>query len=310
MGLFFRKEKKIRTILSLDRGGVRLIQLCSNHDRVQVLNFAQKTWSSESSYTAHAKKEIPFMDLENVKNTFKSLLDPNGMKGREIDILLPDCIARTSILELDSLPRKRDELLKLAYFKGQKSLPYSFEDTRIGIQVLSGHESEGKVRVLAVFISRALIEGLENILCDLGREPRRIGLASLNLYNLFEKGLNREGDTAFVTVFEEFFSIFLFANGSPAFFRSKSLDAGDNRLFFELQTSFLYYQKQNAAYRPQRALLWGIGDMSRVAAWLEELFGMKPDILEGHVPLTIKQNLAIPTEELVHLTPALGMVTK
>ena len=303
MGLFFRKEKKGRTIFQLDYRGVRVVQAQPENGGIRIVSCAHKAWPDQG-------KELPFTNLEGIKESFQDLINLSGLKGKEVDILLPDCMAKTVILELDSLPKGKNELLKLAYFKGQKSPPYSFEDTRIGIQVLSGNESGGRARVLAVFISRALIEGLENVLCDLGREPRRIGLTSLNLYNLFEKELNREGDTAFVTVFEEFFSIFLFANGSPAFFRSKSLDAGDNRLFFELQTSFLYYQKQNAAYRPQRALLWGIGDMSNIAAWLEELFGMKPDILESHVPLTIKQYPAIPTEELVRLTPALGMVTK
>jgi Tfp pilus assembly PilM family ATPase len=301
--LFFKRAKKGRTIFQLDYRGVRVVQAQPENGGIRIVSCAHKAWPDQG-------KELPLTNLEGIKESFQDLINLSGIKGKEVDILFPDCMAKTVILELDSLPKGKNELLKLAYFKGQKSSPYPFEDTRIGIQVLSGNESEGKVRVLAVFISRALIEGLENVLCDLGREPGRIGLASLSLYNLFEKGLNREGDTAFVTVFEEFFSIFLFANGSPAFFRSKSLDARDNRLFFELQTSFLYYQKQNAAYRPQRALLWGIGDMSNIAAWLEELFAVKPEVLESKVPLTIKWGLSLTAEELHQLTPALGMVTK
>ncbi len=301
--LFFKRAKKGRTIFQLDYRGVRVVQAQPENGGIRIVSCAHKAWPDQG-------KELPFTNLEGIKESFQGLLNLSSLKGKTADILLPDCMAKTVILELDSLPRRKNELLRLVYFKGQKSPPYPFEDTRIGIQVLSGNESEGKFRILAVFISRDLIEGLENILCDLGREPGCIGLTSLNLYNLFEKQLNREGDTAFVTVFEEFFSILLFANGSLAFFRSKSLDTQDSKLLFELKTSFLYYQKQNPSYRPQRVFFWGMGDMSRVATWLEELFGMKPDILESHAPLTIKQGLAVPTEELVRLMPVLGMVTK
>lgn len=306
MGLFFRKEKKGRTIFQLDYRGVYVVHAQSENGGIRIVSCAHKAWPEQG-------KELPLTNLKSIKESFHDLLNLNGLKGKEVDVLLPDCMAKTAILDLDSLPKRKNELLRLAYFKGQKSPPYPFEDTRIGIQILSEHESEGKVRVLAVFISQAFIEGLENVLCDLGLEPGRIGLASLNLYNLFEKELNREGDTAFVAIFKGFFSLSLFSSGAPVFFRSKAVDTVDteeSRLSFEIKTSFLYYQNQNVAYQPQRVLIWGMGDMSRVATWIEELFGMKPDILEGHAPLTIKQDLAIPTEELVHLMPALGMVTK
>jgi Tfp pilus assembly PilM family ATPase len=303
MGLFFRKEKKGRTIFQLDYRGVRVVQAQPENGGIRIVSCAHKPWPEQG-------KKPPFADLGTIKAGFEAFPGLNALKGKEVDLLLPDCMAKTAILDLDSLPKRKNELLKLAYFKGQKSSPYPFEDTRIGIQVLSGNESEGKVQVLAVFISRALIEGLENVLCDLDMEPGRIGLATLGLCNLFEKELSQEGDAAFVAIFKGFFSLSLFSSGSPVFFRSKAVDTEESRLSFELKTSFLYYQNQNVAYQPQRVLIWGIGDMSRVATWLEDLFGMKPDILEGHVPLTIKQDLAIPTEELVHLMPALGMVTK
>lgn len=305
MGLFFRKEKKGRTIFHLDYGGVRLIQLQSDHQGADILAFKQKGWSGEG-------KETPFTDPERIKETFRYLLSSNGLKGRKVDLLLPDCMAKTAIIDLDFLPKGKNELLKLAYFKGQKSPPYPFEDTRIGIQVLSGKGKggEGKSRIFSVFTSRALIEGIEKVLCDLGMEPGRIGLATLSLYNLFEKELNREEDTVFVAVFKDFFSLFLFSHGSPVFFRSKSLDAGESRLFLELQTSFLYYQNQNVAYQPQRALLWGIGDMGNIAAWLEELLVVKPSVLGTCMPLRIRQGLSIAPEELMGLAPVLGMIIK
>ncbi|MEW6326519.1 MAG: hypothetical protein AB1487_02830 [Thermodesulfobacteriota bacterium] len=307
--------KKSRTVFQLDYRGVYVVQAQPENGGIRIVSCAHKVWPEHG-------KELPFAEPEGIKESFQAILNLSGLKGREVDILLPDCMARTVILELDSLPRKKNELLKLAYFKGQKSPPYPLEDTRIGIQVLSnppsppfskrgvGGDSGGKARIFAVFISRALIKGLENILCDLGMEPRRIGLTSLNLYNLFEKKLNQEGDAAFVSTFEGFFSLLLFSSGLPVFFRSKALEAGDSRLFFELKTSFLYYQNQHASYMPKRVYLWQGAETGDFSSWSEELFGVQPSILEPRNLLPIKQDLALTPYELMRLTPALGMVAK
>lgn len=310
MKSFFKTGKRSRTILNIDYGGVQLVQMQSEHGGANIVGFAQKGWSDEERRAICSGKELPPAHLEKIKDTFRSLIGSDRHGGKELDILLPDCIARIKILDLASLPSKSDELFKLIYFKGQKNPPYSFEDTRIGIQALPGDQGEGKVRVLAVFASRALMEGYEKILCDLGLEPGRIELATFNLCNLFEAELSREEDTVFVAAFEGFFSLSLFSKGLPVFIRSKLLDTKDGGLFFEVKTSFLYYQNQNSTYRPRRVLLWGINEKSDVVAWLEELVAVKPGVLGPHVPLTIKPGLSISPEELMRLAPAAGMVIK
>ena len=303
-------KRDISTILNLDYGGVQLVQFQPDPKGVKVITFARRGWSDKGADANHARRDGPFTDMENVRQTFHALLDANGIKRRKIDLLLPDCSARISLLELNSLPDKREELFQLVYLKGQKSPPYRFEDTRIGVQVLSGKGDTGKRRVLAVFTSRAFIEGLERVLGDLGMEPGRIGLATLNLYNLFEGELNREEDTVFVAVFKDFFSVFLFSHGSPVFFRSKPLNVSERGLFFELKASLLYYLNQDAAFRLQRVLFWKTGEISNVAAWLEELSAVKPSMLKSRFPLEIRQGLSATPEEMMSLTPAIGMVIK
>lgn len=315
MGLFFKRAKKGRTVFQLDYRGVRVVQAQPENGGIRIVSCAHKAWPDHG-------KELPFTKPEGIKESFQDIVNLSGLKGREVDILLPDCMAKTVIMELDSLPKKKNELLKLLYFKGQKSPPYPFEDTRIGIQVLTnppaspfskkgvGRDSGGKSRILAVFISRALIEGLENILCDLGLEPGRIGLTTLSLYNFFAKDLSLEEDAAFVSTFEGFFSLLLFSSGLPVFFRSKTLEAGDSRLVFELKTSFLYYQNQHASYMPKRVYLWQGAETGDFSSWSEELFRVQPNILDSRRSLLIKQDLALTPYELMRLTPALGMITK
>ena len=300
----------MRTILNIDYSGVQLLQVQPKRQGANIIGFAQKGWSDEEKVAICSGKELPPTHLEKIKDTFRSLVDSNKLKGKEIDILLPDCIAMTKILDLDNLPLKKDELLKLIYFKGQKSPPYSFEDTRIGVKVFPGKYGDGKVRVLVVFTSRVLIERYENILCDLGLEPGRIELSTFNLYNLFEAELSREEDTVLVAAFKNFFSLFLFSHGLPVFIRSKPLDGMDSRVFFEVKTSFLYYQNKNSTYRPRSVLLWGIDENSDIVAWFEESLAVKPGFLKPRVPLTIKPGLSISPEEMMRLAPAIGMIIK
>lgn len=303
-------KRDIRTILNLDYSGVQLVQLQPDPNGVKVITFVRREWSDKGADASHARRDPPFTDMENVRQTFHALLTANGIKRRKIDLLLPDCSARISLLELNSLPDKREELFQLVYLKGQKSPPYRFSDTRISVQVLSGKGDTEKRLVLAVFTSRAFIEGLEKALDDLGMEPGRIGLATLNLYNLFEGELNREEDTVFVAVFKDFFSVFLFSHGSPVFFRSKPLNVSERGLFFELEASLLYYLNQDAAFQPQRVLFWKIGDISNIAAWLEKLSAVKPSMLKSRFPLEISRGLSITPDEMMSLTPAIGMVIK
>lgn len=91
---------------------------------------------------------------------------------RDVALLLPDLSARVTVLSVENLPTKPDEIMALVKFRMKKAVPFDVDDAVISIQV-QGHE------VLAALSPREVIRQYEGVVEELGYNPGLVTLSTL-----------------------------------------------------------------------------------------------------------------------------------
>ena len=186
-------------------------------------------------------------------------IQKEGLKTRSISVVLPDHLARVSILAFEELPRTRRELLDLVKWKMKKAVPFKVEDASVDYQVMpvAGGDAETPkgYNVLAVLMPQAVVEEHEAIFTRLGIHAGLVDLSSFSLLHLYRTVIAKdvpEGDYMLLNATPAFFTVMIHRDGLPLFYRCKSFshtenggsDAAVRLLKREIQASVLYYQER------------------------------------------------------------------
>lgn len=158
-----------------------------------------------------------------------------------IALCLPDLLARTTVLELDSLPRKKKDQNALVEWRLQKELTLSSKSRRVSYQIFGATRSRGStegstftpVRLLATTIENDVIEPYEKLCLDARCIPLSMNVASVAVFNLCRPIIQatlqtHSPDVSFVPdaviflyVGDWGFSFIVFRNGQPRYLRVK-----------------------------------------------------------------------------------------
>jgi len=155
------------------------------------------------SYGGYVEQPLPSGTIrlspveENIlekEEVSKLLQDAMGRskKPQSVALCLPDLCARTTILEMATLPKKRKERHALVQWRLQQELKLSKEKTRISYQILPSPGlgltgllgTDQPIHLLATAIKEHIIEAYETVCLNAGLVPISIHLASLAIFNM------------------------------------------------------------------------------------------------------------------------------
>lgn len=193
--------------------------------------------------------EPNILDQEQVANTLHAALGQRT-GAQSIALCLSDLCARTTILELASLPKNSKEQHSLVQWRLQQELNLSKEIFRISYQILSSSQGrfhtvpapDQPVRLLATAIKESIIEPYEMACLEADLIPTSIHLASLAVFNgcrpLIDSTLKRTterisfvpGTLFFLYLADWGFSLLALQNHVPTFLRVKPLRQETSRL--------------------------------------------------------------------------------
>ena len=190
-----------------------------------------------------------------ITGVIQEMFTKTGTKPGKISLVIPDNVAKISLLSLPERPPTRKQLEEILRFKLRRSVPFRMDDAIISYQVIP---AEGKaVNVLVALMHRLVVEQFEAAVRAAGARPGLVDLCTPNLLNLCRKELdelNRQGhDAALLNCAGPYFSLVIIRNGRIIFFRSKSLhgsgadgaEAPDAAVLArELNHSLAYYQEK------------------------------------------------------------------
>ncbi len=183
----------------------------------------------------------------------RELFEAGGTRPGRVSLVLPDNLAKISILQLPERPASQRELDELVRSKMRRAVPFRLEDVVISYQVVPGTGST--IGVLVVLVHRALVERLEKTFEALGARAGLIDLATPNLFNLARTRIDElgseGGDVALVNCAERYFSLVITRGGRAIFYRCKTFavasdgsSAPNGSLSREVAHSHAYYREK------------------------------------------------------------------
>ncbi len=173
-----------------------------------------------------------------------------GRPGRS-SLVLPDSLAKVTLLTLPERPSSAKQLDEIVRFKLRKSVPFRLDEAAIAWQVLPGGTGP-EATVLVAAMPRAAVEPYERAFAAIGARVGLVTLCTPNLFNLWKGQLAQapgDGDVALLNCTPSYFSLLIVRAGRLIFYRCKPLVLGeegmestDDVVERELSSSLSYYQ--------------------------------------------------------------------
>lgn len=253
--------------------------------------------------TAHDIVEIPpelvesdvfkvrILSTDRYRELVAGALRKEGVKTTRISLVLPDHLARVSLLPFEELPRTRRETIDMVRWRMKKAVPFKVEEAAVDYQVLPGDPAEGGrgFVLLAVLTPASIVEEHEGIFQSLGIHPGLVDLSTFSLVQLYRSVIDAEvpagGDFMLVNVTGMFFTVMIFRDGRPLFYRCKTFTFGADEaqgegaldataiyrlIHREAQASIVYFTERLAGRSLARIYMRVVGhDPQRVALALK-----------------------------------------
>ena len=194
--------------------------------------------TSRNSVAAYAEAAIPsgalvptltrgnFMDTAPIQQAMREVLLQVAPREDSLSLVLPDSVARVTILKFNRMPATRREVLELIRFRMQKVLPFRIEEAALDYQLLSDGAA-AEPDFLVTLAQRAVLFQYERLLGGLERQVGLVDLESFNLVNLVarfpEKASLDQGDWALVNAAPGYLTVLFFRQGALCFYRCKAM---------------------------------------------------------------------------------------
>jgi type IV pilus assembly protein PilM len=189
--------------------------------------------------------------IEAIAARVREAFGVTGTRPGKLSLVLPDNLAKVSLLALPERPSSARQLSEVVRFKLRRAVPFRLEDAVVSHQYLGG-DGEDAVVLVAV-APRAAVEPFEKLVAALGARPGWVGLSTLMLVDAQRDALDAAsagaGDAALLNCTSGYFSLALVRRGRLIFFRCKSYGAAEegetaDMMARELTSSFSYYQEK------------------------------------------------------------------
>jgi len=222
-----------------------------------------------------------FHDVEAVAAAVASALQDVGRGARrDIALLLPDLSARVTVLPVEQMPSRTEEIIALVRFRLRKAVPFDVDDACVTYRV-QGRE------LLAAMAPRAVVRQYESLVEDLGYNPGLVTLSTLAGLNLVVPGSQPDSGAMFIRGSGPQVTIAIQSPGRLHMMRVSEVAAQDaQELVQDVYSSAIFFQ-DNAHGRVERIYECGLGaEREAVLARVESDLGVapRPLVVPGATP--------------------------
>jgi hypothetical protein len=195
------------------------------------------------------------VDPDAVGRALEEVLLAVAPGEHRISLLLPDPVARVSLLAFTALPATRREMIEVVKFRMARALPYKPEDAAMDVMPVGGAAGGAPAAgaVLAIFMNRSILEQYEALLTARGYWPGLVALSTLELFNLFRGRLTPgapDKDFMLLNLTPGYLALLIVSAGQIIFYRCKPHpggadgDGGLGAARREIYTSLAFYQEK------------------------------------------------------------------
>ena len=243
------------------------------------------------------------------------LLETMG-KPRRIGLILPDVVAKVSIVRFEQVPARQQDLDQLVSWQVRKSAPFAIEDAQVsyvaGLRADDGHE------FIVTVAKREVVQEYERLCADAGAHAGLVDLATLNVINAVLAGSGApSGDWLLVNLAADYTSIALLRGPSLIFFRNRAAET-DGTLADLVHQSAMYYEDRLKGAGFARVLLSGAAgagpqqaaDIDQLRRSLEDRLRTPVETVDPRAAAALTDRIAAAPALLDAMAPLVGLLLR
>jgi Tfp pilus assembly PilM family ATPase len=290
--------------------------------RVSVVSVSSRSVTGYASEPLPPGLVTPALNGPNVHDAaaltaaVKAAVDRVSPRPRRAALILPDSVAKVSLVRFEKIPPKAQDLEQLIRWQVRKAAPFRIEDAQVSWADASDVPGGGR-EYFVVLARRYLIHGYERICEAAGVHAGTVDIVSTNLVNavLATRPQLAAGDWLLVHTAADSSTLVVVRNGHVIFFRNRPGDAIAEDMGDLVHQTAMYYQDRLGGSSFARVVLSGSSGMSadagaRVRAQIEERVGVRVEPLDVRDGVTLRDRISAGPELLDVLAPAVGVLLR
>ena len=254
-------------------------------------------------------------DQAGLAGAIKSVLDRLGTRVRRIALVLPDTIAKVSLVRFEKVPQKAQDLEQLIRWQVRKAAPFRIEDAQVSWY--SGITPPGGGREYIVTVARRdIIEGYERACDAAGAHAGLVDIATPNVINaaLATGDVPADVDWLMVHVAPDYATLAVVRGSALVFFRNRAAaEAGD--LADLVHQTAMYHEDRLGGGGFARVILAGAssrggGEAERLRRTIEERIGVRVEAMDFRNAAAISDRIGAGADLLDALAPSVGVLLR
>ena len=247
----------------------------------------------------------------------KTAVDRISPRPRRVALVLPDTVAKVSMVRFEKIPAKPQELDQLIKWQMRKAAPFRIEDGQVS-WAESAEIAGGGREYLVVLARRDIIDSYEHACDTAGIHAGIVDIVSLNLINaaVAVERAPIAGDWLLVHTAEDYATLAVVRDGHVIFFRTRPAEASNAGDIGELvhQTT-MYHEDRLGGGGFSRVMVSGFGAEASDASdhmrrQIEQRLGVKTDAIDVTRGLTLRDRITTSPALLDALAPAAGILLR
>ncbi len=287
---------------------------------------ARLVWrGNRAVVAAHAQEALPpgavvpaltalnMADVPLVAQVVGRVLAELGNKPSRVALVVPDTVAKVSLLKLEKVPAKSADLHEIVRWQIRKAAPFPIEQAVLSLS--PGAVAPDGGREMVVSLARAdVIQQYEQACLTAGAHAGLVDIASFSVINAIVSGDGApSGDWLLVHVTDTYLTLAVMRDQSLLFFRHRGEEA-EGTLADLIHQTAMYYEDRLHGGGFGRVLIAGgarlPGGAESVRRGLEERLRIGVESVDPRGAATLVDRIGASPELLDVLAPLVGMLRR
>lgn len=253
------------------------------------------------------------VDEKALAGAIDAVMNKVGGRTRRIALVLPDSVAKVSLLRFDKVPSKLQDLEQLIRWQVRKSAPFRIEDAQVAWQPAAAQAGGGREYLVTV-ARRDIVRSYEHACDAAGLHAGIVDLATFNQINAVLAGAPTPGDWLLVNVASDYVTIAVVRDGDLIFFRNRAA-ANDAELADLVHQTAMYHEDRLGGGGFARMVLagasvMGAAEAERLQRTLGDRTGGGVELIDGRKGADLRDRIAAGPELLDQLAACAGVLLR
>jgi Tfp pilus assembly PilM family ATPase len=291
--------------------------------RVTVASVSASGGRGRAVVSAHASAPLPdgavvpalsgrnLPGRDEILAALRRALDQAGLRSaRRAALIVPDTVARVSLVDLEEVPARPADLDRLLRWQLRKSLPFPIDEARMSHLV--AHADAGRVTLAVVLARRDVLAEYESLAANLDIQAGIVDLASFNVANAVLSSGVPSGDSLLVCLAPEATTLLILRGEQLMFYRHRAT-AGDEPISTLVHQAAMFHVDRLAGTTFDRVWLAGVsenpGEVTRFSAEIAERLGVPVEPVDVRKLASFKTATLTPAE-IDSLAASVGVILR